>query len=54
MVIWNSKADGFIVQNPPTSQNWLIGSTGPVINDTEFGPQPPGYVDSPNVPVTVE
>ena len=53
MVIWNSTADGFIVQNPPTAQNWLIGSTGPVINDTEFGPQPPGYVDSPNAPVTV-
>ena len=53
MVIWNSIADGFIVQNPPTAQNWLIGSTGPVINDTEFGPQPPGYVDSPNTPVTV-
>ena len=53
MVIWNSTADGFIVQNPPTAQNWLVGSTGPVINDTEFGPQPPGYVDSPNAPVTV-
>src|SRR4051812_8991669 len=37
----------------PTSQNWLIGSTGPVINDTTFGQQPAGYVDSPGVPVTV-
>ena len=27
-VIWNSKAKRFIVQNPPTAQNWLIGSTG--------------------------
>jgi hypothetical protein len=53
MVIWNSAADGFIVQNPPTAQNWLIGSTGPIINDTTFGPQPPGYVDSHGAPVTV-
>ncbi len=53
MVIWNSTAAGFIVQNPPTAQNWLIGSTGAIIDDTEFGPQPAGYVDSPGSPVTV-
>ena len=53
MVIWNSKADGFIVQNPPTAQNWLIGSTGPVINDTLYGSQPAGYVDAHGTPVTV-
>ena len=53
MVIWNSAADGFIVQNPPTAQNWLIGSTGTIIDDTTFGPQPPGYVDSHGSPVTV-
>jgi hypothetical protein len=53
MVIWNSTAAGFIVQNPPTAQNWLIGSTGPIIDDTTFGPQPPGYVDSHGTPVTV-
>lgn len=53
MVIWNSQADGFIVQNPPTAQNWLIGSTGPVINDTLYGPQPAGYVDAHGTPVTV-
>ena len=52
MVIWNSTADGFIVQNPPTAQNWLIGSTGPIIDDTTFGPQPAAYVDSHGVPVT--
>ena len=28
IVIWNSAADSFIVQNPPTAQNWLIGSEG--------------------------
>jgi hypothetical protein len=53
MVVWNSTADGFIVQNPPTAQNWLIGSTGSVIDDMTFGPQPPGYVDSHGTPVTV-
>ncbi|TWU24555.1 hypothetical protein Pla144_34390 [Bythopirellula polymerisocia] len=45
MVVWNSTADSFIVQNPPTSQNWLVGSKGTIINDTTFGPQPPGYYD---------
>jgi hypothetical protein len=53
MVIWNSTASGFIVQNPPTAQNWLIGSTGTIIDDTTFGPQPPGYFDSHGSPVTV-
>jgi hypothetical protein len=29
-VVWNSKADTFIIQNPPTARNWLIGSVGTV------------------------
>ena len=33
MVIWNSTASGYYVHNPPTSQNWLIGSIGPIQND---------------------
>ncbi len=45
MVVWNSSADGFIVQNPPTAQNWLIGSTGPIINETRFGQQEDGLYD---------
>lgn len=45
MVIWNSTANAYIVQNPPTSQNWLIGSIGTIQNSTTFGPQPPGYYD---------
>ncbi|MEN1679627.1 MAG: hypothetical protein AAGJ46_08535 [Planctomycetota bacterium] len=53
MVVWNSTADSFIVQNPPTAQNWLIGSTGTILNDTRFGPQPPGNYDSHGSPVTV-
>ncbi len=45
MVIWNSEADSFIVQNPPTSQNWLVGSRGTIIADTQFGSQPAGNYD---------
>ncbi len=45
MVVWNSTADSFRIQNPPTSQNWLIGSRGTIVEDTTFGPQPPGYYD---------
>ncbi|MCA9237571.1 MAG: hypothetical protein KDA44_18990 [Planctomycetales bacterium] len=54
MVVWNSTADSFIIQNPPTAQNWLVGSTGALVNDATFGPQPLGYVDSLNQPVAVE
>jgi hypothetical protein len=48
MVIWNSVADGYFVQQPPTAQNWLIGSIGPVGSDTRYtSPAPPdGYIDS--------
>ncbi len=53
MVVWNSQADGYFVQNPPTSQNWLIGSIGPIQNDLAFGPQPPGNYDSHGTKVTV-
>jgi hypothetical protein len=45
MVVWNSTARAFRVQNPPTSQNWLVGSKGPIIEDMTFGPQPSGYYD---------
>ncbi len=54
MVIWNSTAESFVVQNPPTAQNWLVGSTGALIDDQTFGPQPPGYVDSHNARVDVD
>ncbi len=47
-VIWNSKASGFIVQNPPTARNWLIGSTGTIQIGTAAIPYPasPGTYDS--------
>lgn len=30
MVVWNSEAKTFIVQNPPTAQNWAIGNMGEI------------------------
>jgi hypothetical protein len=50
-VLWNCEAKHFIVQNPPGSANWLIGSTG----EAERAPRPfgkapllePSIVDSP-------
>lgn len=47
MVIWNSAADAFRVQNPPTTQNWLVGSTGSNLESSQH----PGYYDSHNTPV---
>ena len=44
--MWNSDADSYRIQNPPTAQNWLIGSTGTIVEDTTFGPQPSGNYDS--------
>lgn len=51
MVVWNSTADSFIIQNPPTAQNWLVGSTGTIVEDTTFGPQPSGNYDAHSTPV---
>ncbi len=46
-LIWNSLADGFIVQNPPTARNWLIGSVGSIQAGTLFvGPHDNGTYDS--------
>ena len=45
MVIWNSEAEGFSVQNTPGAQNWLIGSSGLVANPGQY---PPGYVNAHN------
>lgn len=52
MVVWNSMADSFRIQNPPTAQNWLVGSTGTIVEDTTFGSQPSGNYDSHGTPVT--
>lgn len=52
-VVWNSLATGFIIQNPPTAQNWLIGSIGLVKSDDTFGEQEPGIVDHHGSPVAI-
>ncbi len=46
MVIWNCYAVAYKVQNPPTAQNWLIGSKGAI---KSIGQQ--GYYDSHDHPV---
>jgi autotransporter-associated beta strand protein len=51
-IVWNTKATRFAVQNPPTAQNWLIGS-GPPFDDTWMGPQPRGIYDSTTQRVTL-
>ena len=51
MVFWNNTASQFIVQNPPTAQNWLIGSTGQIVEETRFGPQPSGIYSEHGTPI---
>ncbi|GAB5442847.1 MAG: hypothetical protein Fues2KO_31960 [Fuerstiella sp.] len=51
MVFWNTSASSYIVQNPPTAQNWIIGGSGPILNETRFGPQPPPTVDAHETPI---
>jgi len=51
-VVWNAKADGFIVESPATARNWLIGSIGPLAaNSLAVGPHPAGTYDSRNTNV---
>ena len=52
-VVWNSKADGLDVENPPTARNWLIGSIGPLVNNPDAipSPAPAGTYDSPGANV---
>ncbi len=47
-VIWNSTSSGgFVVQNPPTAQNWLIGGIGKINQGTVYvGPYADGIYDS--------
>jgi hypothetical protein len=55
-VVWNCRAKQYIVQNPPGTANWLIGSIG----ENEKSPRPfgagpmlpEGIVDSPGAAVT--
>jgi hypothetical protein len=57
-VVWNSVASDLLIQQPPGSQNWAIGSTGTLDEGAAPGseagaqPLPQGIIDSPMVPVT--
>ncbi len=48
MAVWNCKADGFSVRNPPTARNWLVGSIGTIASSSGIavGADPPGTYDS--------
>jgi hypothetical protein len=43
-LVWNSSADGMIIQRPPTAQNWSIGNITP-------SPAGDGYWESLGCPV---
>ncbi|HZJ14701.1 MAG TPA: DNRLRE domain-containing protein [Chthoniobacteraceae bacterium] len=46
-VVWNSSANSFVVQNPPTARNWLIGSIGTINSGSVYvGPHDPGTYDN--------
>ena len=56
-VAWNCVAKEYIIQNPPGSANWLIGSIGksklsPRPFDKGAPNLPEGILDSHGVPVT--
>ena len=55
VVIWNSEANSFIAQSPPTAQTWLIGSTGTINAGNDHLPNydSTGNYDSHGTPVTV-
>lgn len=56
VVIWNSTANSFIAQSPPTAQTWLIGSTGTINAGSchlDAGVTCAGYYDSHGTKVTV-
>ena len=46
--VWNCKATGLDVENPPTARNWLIGSIGPIVSNSAAipFPAPAGTYDS--------
>jgi hypothetical protein len=54
VVIWNSTANSFIAQSPPTAQTWLVGSTGTINagNCHLGGATCAGYYDSHGTKVT--
>jgi hypothetical protein len=55
IVVWNSQANSFIMQAPPTAKGWLVGSTGTInAGDCHLGGSTcAGYYDSHGTRVTV-
>jgi hypothetical protein len=61
-VVWNSSAHDLIIQNPPGSANWSIGTSGTELTAPmkikgqrrrDAGPDlPQGFIESPNHPVS--
>lgn len=54
VVVWNSKANSFIMQAPPTAKGWLVGSSGTINagNCHLDGATCAGYYDSHGTRVT--
>jgi hypothetical protein len=54
VVVWNSEANSFILQAPPTAKGWLVGSTGTINagNCHLGGATCAGYYDSHGTRVT--
>ncbi|MGA2649816.1 MAG: hypothetical protein ABSF28_04815 [Terracidiphilus sp.] len=60
-VVWNSSASSLVIQNPPGSANWSIGTKGTELGEPmkikgvrprDLGPDlPRGFIESPNHPV---
>jgi hypothetical protein len=54
-VFWNCRADGFIVENPPTARNWCIGGVGAIRDGRgAVGPHDTGTFYSHGAPVKPE
>ena len=57
-VLWNGVANNLLIQQPPGSENWAIGSSGTLDKGAAPGseagapPLPSGIIDSPMVTVT--
>lgn len=45
-VLWNCVTKDYLVQKPPTAENWAIGCTGK-IDPKQYFPAPQGVVESP-------
>ena len=51
MVFWNNAGNEFTVQNPPGAQNWVIGTTGRIIDEDRYGEQELGIFSEHGSPI---